>query len=390
VLLDLPTAEEAAVVAPAPAGAPAGMRVVTFNTWVGDARRGFCSRDTERLTWIERQLREVNADVMCLQEVLESDLQAWYERTFPDYEFVVLQQPSRAVGIGFWLAWTALPALLAGLAAWLGAAAWRPDELLPRAAAAAGLGGAAWWALERALTGPGFPEWAKSVAVAGFPVLGARNYAFSSNASLAIAVRREFGRVRHVQREWFEHQGLWLHKTAAGLEREHQLYNPDRALNCFRQRGILGVTVALSGGGEVRVVDVHMNIGVTNAEVRQPQMEQVVRMLGKYDGPTVLAGDTNSCANLPEPEMRWLAEQERVPLADCWTVAGDVGPGWTWHRDNPLTVGPLLEPDQRTDLVMVTKGRGLTATDCKVMVFPKHELISDHYGVFADIEVAPS
>eukprot|EP01046_Picozoa_sp_COSAG06_P093759 COSAG06_NODE_39939_length_407_cov_0.837662_1_plen_67_part_01 len=43
---------------------------------------------------------------------------------------------------------------------------------------------------------------------------------------------------------------------------------------------------------------------------------------------------------------------------DCWAAAharddDDDGPaGWTWDRRNPLTLGgPLLEPDQRVDMI---------------------------------------
>ena len=52
-------------------------RVLTFNSWVGDYRRGYCSRDTERLGWMSRQLRDADPDVLCLQEVLEADTQRW-------------------------------------------------------------------------------------------------------------------------------------------------------------------------------------------------------------------------------------------------------------------------------------------------------------------------
>ena len=55
--------------------AAATVRVLTFNSWVGDARRGFCSRDSERLGWISKQLRAANVDVLCLQEVLEANMQ---------------------------------------------------------------------------------------------------------------------------------------------------------------------------------------------------------------------------------------------------------------------------------------------------------------------------
>jgi hypothetical protein len=53
----------------------ASVRVLTFNSWVGDARRGFCSRDAERLSWIAKQLRAADVDVLCLQEVLEAEMQ---------------------------------------------------------------------------------------------------------------------------------------------------------------------------------------------------------------------------------------------------------------------------------------------------------------------------
>ena len=54
-------------------------------------------------------------------------------------------------------------------------------------------------------------------------------------------------------------------------------------------------------------------------------------------GPVILCGDTNACAEKPEPEMAWLSAQEEVPLVDCWDAVGDGTAGWTWDRTNPLT-----------------------------------------------------
>jgi len=45
--------------------------------------------------------------------------------------------------------------------------------------------------------------------------------------------------------------------------------------------------------------------------------------LGPCGAPVVLCGDTNSCANHPEEEMAWLAQQAQAPLVDCWKAAGD-------------------------------------------------------------------
>ena len=95
--------------------APPPFRVLTLNTWVGDYRRGYCSRDAERLRWMESQVRGADADVLCLQEVLEADMQRWWEAQFPEYRFEMLHQSSSAVGRCVWLLVTLLPALLISL-----------------------------------------------------------------------------------------------------------------------------------------------------------------------------------------------------------------------------------------------------------------------------------
>ena len=61
--------------------------------------------------------------------------------------------------------------------------------------------------------------------------------------------------------------------------------------------------------------------------------------------------------------MSWLSSQEEVPLVDCWDVAGDGTTGWTWERQNPLTQsGPLLESDQRVDVIYTSKRGELTVS----------------------------
>ena len=128
------------------------IRVLTFNTWVGDYRRGYASRDLQRLRWVEAQIRSVDADVLCLQEVLESDSQRWWERTFPDYSFEVLHQPSNHLGRCVWLLFTLVPGALLAVAMALS------SLLAPASSVLAGC--AVWLALEWALTLPGYPDWA--------------------------------------------------------------------------------------------------------------------------------------------------------------------------------------------------------------------------------------
>ena len=175
-----------------------------------------------------------------------------------------------------------------------------------------------WLILDRVLTLPGYPEWAPYTAVGGFPIFGSKSYFSSTNASLAIGVRRKFGVVSNVQTSWFLDQGRWRNTTVAGTERELTLFNPDRYLNCLRQRGILGLTVhphSMCGRNgdrpSVRIINMHLNIGVTNPVVRRAQLSQLIEEflcpVVASGQPFLLCGDTDACANKPEPEMAWCA-----------------------------------------------------------------------------------
>ena len=81
---------------------------------------------------------------------------------------------------------------------------------------------------------------------------------------------------------------------------------------------------------------------------------------------------------------------------DCWAAAradDDNGlAGWTWDRRNHLTLGgPLLEPDQRVDMIYASappqqqQERCLQPLSCELMRFPATQLTSDHYGVTATL-----
>eukprot|EP01043_Picozoa_sp_COSAG02_P000950 COSAG02_NODE_19_length_53976_cov_37.338512_32_plen_340_part_00 len=280
-------------------------RVLTLNTWLGDYRRGYASRDLQRLRWIEAQVRAVDADVLCLQEVMESDAQQWWESTFPDYAFELLHQTNNCLGRCVWLFFTLVPGAVVALTLQLTSALAPVPSLLA--------GCAVWIALEWALTMPGYPDWAVRTAIGGFPIFGSKSFFCSTNASLAIGVRREFGSVSSVQTSWFSDQGKWQNTTVAGTERELTHFNPDRYLNCLRRRGILALTVHLhslpAGSPGVRIVNMHLNIGVENPVVRRAQLSQLIDEflcpVAGADQPFILCGDTNACANKPEPEMAW-------------------------------------------------------------------------------------
>ncbi len=112
--------------------------------------------------------------------------------------------------------------------------------------------------------------------------------------------------------------------------------------------------------------------------------------------PAVLLGDFN--AEPESDEIRFLRGQTSLGgrgtyWADCWGVAGDGGPGYTYHRGNTYALR-VREPSRRLDYIFVRgPDRALRAEPLEARVvldravdgvFP-----SDHYGVYAEIQAAP-
>jgi endonuclease/exonuclease/phosphatase family metal-dependent hydrolase len=143
----------------------------------------------------------------------------------------------------------------------------------------------------------------------------------------------------------------------------------------------------------------HLSWKLHQGAIRRQQVlfiaEQVRRLAPTTGFPPILTGDFNA-----EPEsdeirfLRGLATVERhsVYFADAFALVGD-GPGYTFARSNRFAA-PLCEPNRRLDYIFVRgpdrqlRGEVVACTlafdrpdgDC----FP-----SDHYGVVADLEVAP-
>jgi len=189
---------------------------------------------------------------------------------------VPLVFPQSLFGRFCWLMPTLGPALVLGLLLCWGLGARR----VPSAGAAT----VAFLFLELLFTEPsGYPPWASYVTFMGFPVFGAKSFFYSTNASLAIGVRRSFGALSDVGEDFFQNQvmnqviglnvenisahvgklclraqsplpaegkecscfdplfnamvrnasllvpqGLWCNRTPTGYEREKDDFNPDR------------------------------------------------------------------------------------------------------------------------------------------------------------------
>ena len=117
------------------------------------------------------------------------------------------------------------------------------------------------------------------------------------------------------------------------------------------------------------------------------------------DGPQVLCGDFN--ATPAHDEIRFLRGEttlagRRTHYQDAWSKCHPQEPGHTWCTQNPLTQSQRsLDVDRRIDYIFATTraddGRG-AIRDAQVVLDGRDargECASDHYGVQADIQIAP-
>lgn len=158
----------------------------------------------------------------------------------------------------------------------------------------------------------------------------------------------------------------------------------------------------------------HLHYRLDDGVAREAQViaiDDAVRACGRGndDPPQVLCGDLNATAD--SDEVRYLRglhtlAGRRTHFQDAWLrlhpepERGD-GPaqGITWSSDNEHT-RPLrsLDIDRRIDYVLVTSrkkdGRG-TVRACQVVLTEREGegaaavCASDHYGVLADVQIAP-
>jgi endonuclease/exonuclease/phosphatase family metal-dependent hydrolase len=166
-----------------------------------------------------------------------------------------------------------------------------------------------------------------------------------------------------------------------------------------QQRSVLHAVVS-TPIGEVHAFVTHLNWKLHEGRVRVAQVrflaariaERVPVASGAF--PPVLMGDMN--AEPDSDEMRFLRglavlEGESVYFADCWALAGDGGPGYTFSPDNTYA-REVHEPPRRLDYVYVRgpdkhrRGQPLAAR----VVFDEPAdgvFASDHYGVVAEVSV---
>jgi endonuclease/exonuclease/phosphatase family metal-dependent hydrolase len=131
--------------------------------------------------------------------------------------------------------------------------------------------------------------------------------------------------------------------------------------------------------GPVHIVTAHISHVDEPDEDRLAQANRLADLACSHPN-TILAGDFNVTPESPELELITDAG-----LADAWDPCE--GAGWTWAESNPHATGAKF-PNRRLDYVLFGPGfqstaSGLAGTEAINGVVP-----SDHYAVWADVEMA--
>lgn len=166
------------------------------------------------------------------------------------------------------------------------------------------------------------------------------------------------------------------------------------------RRVVLGATID-TPAGPFAAFTTHLNYRLTDGQKRQDQVMAAEALVAEMPSelPKVFAGDFNAIADADE--IRWLKglcslEGRRVFYQDAFAEAHPGEAGFTWARRNPHTQKlSWLQLDRRIDYIFVTpvrsSGRGVVRS-CRIVLDAPDEggcFPSDHFGLCAEIQVAP-
>jgi endonuclease/exonuclease/phosphatase family metal-dependent hydrolase len=169
-----------------------------------------------------------------------------------------------------------------------------------------------------------------------------------------------------------------------------------RLFESVKPKGFILVEYEL-GGVRILIVNTHLSNGVRN-ERRIGQLAELAEEIMHRDlndprgaCPVIFCGDTN--ADGREPEMQWWHTE--AGFYDTYVARNpDLGAaprrGMTWDNANPLTRGNLTEPDQRVDFISARPNAEHAFEILESKIVLDENPVSDHYGVMTDLRLVPS
>ena len=167
------------------------------------------------------------------------------------------------------------------------------------------------------------------------------------------------------------------------------------------ERRILLHAGITSPTGRLEVFTTHLNYRLTDGGKREDQVVFADAIIAAVpsDLPKIFTGDFNATPD--SDEIRFLrglhtSAGKRTYWQDAWERRHGRADGFTWARANPYTHRlRWLERDRRLDYIFVGQmkrdGVGVVR-DCRIVCdVPGDDgaLCSDHYGVFAEVQLVP-
>lgn len=150
--------------------------------------------------------------------------------------------------------------------------------------------------------------------------------------------------------------------------------------------------------GPFKVVSTHFEFRFDRSSTRQAQARSLAALVTQHQVdpatsfPVIVGADTNAQPNSDEMRSLFGLTQPFVRghiFHDCWALAGDESPGYTWSDRNPYLANASW-PRRRIDYLLVSWPRptGIgTPTNCWLAgTSPVNGIMaSDHFAVVADL-----
>jgi len=343
------------------------LTVLTLNVWVKDART--------RLKDQIQSIRQLDPDVICLQEVFDAGVLHKYGSAFPDYELVAFGKSCTSCAAVTLVAGVAVGALLV----------WAAVNLVLLLL----LGIKLQWLI------------LQPVAMVLVCLVSRHHFWFvflwGNKTGLAMLVRRSAIELNLDQRlcHVFSPQG-----------------HAEDCLNKMRPRGYILVPGRLRLRGMVEPLRVNLMTTHLNQPMRQPrgagrhrQVQELIDRLTEdsCDGLVVVAGDLNATPPCTKGGTNCNTYRSMTEhLSDAWTMANshDRSEGLTWdQQENPLCVSSVNRMffgaktlRWRCDYIFwrctgpCLEDASAVLKSCE-MVFTGKQAVSDHFGVLATFEI---